>query len=90
MIQSGLSDWETISRRMSKAPAEIGRYTQHGKDIAVGNPAHVTVMNPTATYRVDRDLVASKSRNTPFHGMQLPGVVTATFFNGILTHRAGA
>ena len=90
MIQSGLSDWATISQRMSKTPAEIGRYTQHGKDIAVGNPAHVTVINPTATYRVDRDLVASKSRNTPFHGMQLPGVITATFFNGSLTHRDGA
>ena len=90
MIQSGLSDWATISQRMSKTPAEIGRYAQHGKDIAVGNPAHVTVINPTATYRVDRDLVASKSRNTPFHGMQLPGVITATFFNGSLTHRDGA
>ena len=90
MIQSGLSDWATISQRMSKTPAEIGRYTHHGKDIAVGNPAHVTVINPTATYRVDRDLVASKSRNTPFHGMQLPGVITATFFNGSLTHRDGA
>ena len=90
MIQSGLSDWATISQRMSKTPAEIGRYTQHGKDIAVGNPAHVTVINPTATYRVDRDLVASKSRNTPFHGMQLPGVITATFFNGSLSHRDGA
>ena len=90
MIQSGVSNWSTMSTRMSKTPAEIGRYSEHGKDIAVGNPAHVTVINPTATYRVDRDLVASKSRNTPFHGMQLPGVVTATFFNGILTHRAGA
>jgi dihydroorotase len=90
MIQSGLSNWSTMSTRMSKTPAEIGRYSKHGKDIAVGNPAHVTVINPTATYSVDRDLVASKSRNTPFHGMQLPGVVTATFFNGILTHRAGA
>jgi dihydroorotase len=90
MIQSGLSDWPTMVKRMSSAPAAIGRYVQHGKDIAVGNPAHVTVMNPTATYRVDRDLVASKSRNTPFHGMELPGVVGATFYNGSLTYRAGS
>jgi dihydroorotase len=75
---------------MSTTPAAIGRYVEHGKDIAVGNPAHVTVMNPTAAYRVDRDLVASKSRNTPFHGMELPGVVGATFYNGALTYRAGA
>lgn len=90
MIQSGLSDWPTMVKRMSSAPAAIGRYVQHGKDIAAGNPAHVTVMNPTATYRVDRDLLASKSRNTPFHGVELPGVVGATFYNGSLTYRAGS
>ena len=90
MIQSGLTDWSTIATRMSATPASIGRYVNHGKDIAVGNPGHVTVINPTATYRVDRDLVASKSRNTPFHGMELPGVVGATFYNGALTYRAGA
>jgi dihydroorotase len=90
MIQSGLTDWSTIVTRMSATPAAIGRYVNHGKDIAVGNPGHVTVINPTATYRVDRDLVASKSRNTPFHGMELPGVVGATFYNGALTYRAGA
>jgi len=45
-------------------------------------------MNPTKTYRVDRDLVASRSRNTPFHGMELPGVITATFFRGSLSYEA--
>jgi dihydroorotase len=47
-------------------------------------------MNPTKSMRVDRDLVSSRSRNTPFHGMELPGVVMATFFKGNLSYKAGA
>jgi dihydroorotase len=85
MVETKLMDWSGVAERMSSAPARIARYENHGREIAVGEPANLTVMNPTKTYRVDRDLVASRSRNTPFHGMELPGVVLATFFNGKLS-----
>ena len=85
MVETKLMDWSGVAERMSSAPARIARYENHGREIAVGAPANLTVMNPTKTYRVDRDLVASRSRNTPFHGMELPGVVLATFFNGKLS-----
>ena len=88
MVSTGLLSWEAVVERMSTAPAAIGGYAQHGQAIAVGGAAHLTVINPTAPHRVDRDRVASRSRNTPFHGMDLLGVVTATFFNGQLTHAA--
>ena len=90
MVESGLMKWSDVADRMSSAPAKIGRYENHGLQIAVGKPAHITVMNPTATYRVDRDRMASRSRNTPFHGMELPGTIQATFFQGQLTYQAGA
>lgn len=90
MVESGLMKWSDVADRMSTAPAKIGRYENHGHQIAVGKPAHITVMNPTATYRVDRDRMASRSRNTPFHGMELPGTIQATFFQGQLTYQAGA
>ena len=85
MVETKLMDWSGVAERMSITPARIARYENHGREIAVGAPANLTVMNPTKTYRVDRDLVASRSRNTPFHGMELPGVVLATFFNGKLS-----
>ena len=90
MVESGLMKWSDVADRMSSAPAKIGRYENHGHQISVGKPAHITVMNPTATYRVDRDRMASRSRNTPFHGMELPGTIQATFFQGQLTYQAGA
>ena len=90
MVESGLMKWSDVADRMSSAPAKIGRYENHGHQISVGKPAHITVMNPTATHRVDRDRMASRSRNTPFHGMELPGTIQATFFQGQLTYQAGA
>jgi len=89
MVQTGLLTWEGVADRMSRTPARIAGYESHGGKIEVGAPAHLTVINPTQNYRVDRDLVASRSRNTPFHGMELSGVVQATFFRGIPTYLAG-
>jgi dihydroorotase len=88
MVQTGLLSWEGLVERMSSKPAQIGLYENHGRGIEVGAPAHLTVINPTATHRVDRDRVSSRSRNTPFHGMELQGVVTATIFAGKLTYKA--
>ena len=82
MVQTGLMDWQLVADRLSYAPARIGRYADHGQQIGIGARAHLTVINPTEVFRVDRDLVASRSRNTPFHGMELPGHVVATLFSG--------
>ena len=89
MVATGLMSWDAVADRMSYAPARIGRYSNHGQEIAIGNAANITVINPTQTMRVDRDRVASRSRNTPFHGMDLQGVVTATFFRGSPTYLNG-
>ncbi len=82
MVATGLMNWESVADRMSYAPAKIARYAEQGKALTVGATANITLINPAQTYRVDRDLVASRSRNTPFHGMDLQGAVTATFFRG--------
>jgi dihydroorotase len=90
MVQTGFMNWSQVADRMSLAPARIGRYESHGQALTVGALAHITVINPTQLWRVDRDRLASRSRNTPFHGMEIPGVVQATFFKGRLTHKVGA
>ena len=89
MVETGLMNWEKVADRMSYAPARIGRYENQGQELKVGAPAHITVMNPTQVLRVDRDLVASRSRNTPFHGMQLPGRILATIYNGTVVFEGG-
>ena len=90
MVESGLMDWAGVQDRMSIAPARIGGYIDHGREVTAGAPAHLTVINPNAAYRVDRDQLQSKSRNTPFHGMEFSARVVATFFHGRAVYQAGA
>ncbi len=89
MVESGLMDWIGVQNRMSTAPARIGGYSDHGREVTVGAPAHLTVINPKASYRVDRDQLQSKSRNTPFHGMEFSARVIATFFHGEMVYSEG-
>jgi len=89
MVETGLMDWAGVQNRMSVAPARIGGYTDHGRVLAIGAPAHLTVINPKAPYRVDRDQLQSKSRNTPFHGMEFAARVVATFFHGEIVYQDG-
>lgn len=89
MVATGLMNWEAVADRMSYAPAKIARYDNHGSALKVGGNANITLINPSQTFRVDRDLVASRSRNTPFHGMDLQGTVTATFYRGLPTYLNG-
>jgi len=86
MVETGLMNWATVADRMSYAPARIGLYENQGQELKVGAPAHMAVMDPTSLFTVDRDLVASRSRNTPFHGMELPGRIVATIFNGAVVY----
>jgi dihydroorotase len=89
MVDSGLMNWMQVADRMSIAPARIGGYESHGQSLVVGSVANLVVINPTQKWTVDRDLVLSKSSNTPYHGHELPGVITQTFFKGKATYSNG-
>ena len=89
MVASGAMSWDRLESVMSIAPASIGRYANHGQHLEVGKPAHITVVNPQGSITINKDDLASKSKNTPFHGMNFQGTVVATIFNGLLTHRVG-
>ncbi len=86
MVDTGLLDWAGVAERMSYAPARIGRVSdQHGRPVAVGEPANVVLYDPAATRTIDATESASLSRNTPYRDMVLPGRVVATFLRGRAT-----
>lgn len=82
MIDTGLMDWEGFARVTSITPAAIGGVKTQGRPLAAGEPANVILVNPSARRTVDPSKMASKGRNSPFAGLELPGVVQATFFAG--------
>src|SRR6266496_3554024 len=82
MVETGLLDWAGVADRMSARPARIGRLPGHGQPLAPGSPASLTLYDPEPRAAVDPAAHVSKSRNTPFAGMTLPGRVVATFLRG--------
>ena len=86
MVETGLLGWAEVADRMSARPARIGRLSGHGNPLKPGEPANLTLYDPAAPREpVDPAAHASKSRNTPFAGMALPGRVVATFLRGVPT-----
>jgi dihydroorotase len=84
LVEPGLLDWAGIADRMSARPAAIGRLSGHGR-LAPGEPANLVLYDPAPREAVDPTAHASKSRNTPFAGLVLPGRVVATFLRGRAT-----
>ena len=82
MIDTKLMSWADLVDRMSITPAKIAGYERHGQQIKVGSDANLTIIDTSANWIVDRNRLASKSKNTPFEGMQLPAQVLHTFLNG--------
>ena len=74
--------WAGIADRMSTKPAHIAGLAEHGQAIGPDRPANLTLVDPAARWTVDPASLASRSRNTPFAGMELPGRVVATFLRG--------
>jgi dihydroorotase len=95
IVNTGLLGWSQVADRMSARPAAIGRLTassptgpgadpvlRHGGPIAAGSPANLVLYDPAHVSAVDPATHASRSRNSPFAGMKLPGQVVATFLRG--------
>ena len=85
LVEPGLLDWRGVADRLSTRPAHIGRLDGHGRPLAVGEPANLVLVDPSARWTVDPARLASKSRNTPFAEREMHGRVVATFLRGTPT-----
>jgi dihydroorotase len=90
MVDTGLLDWAGVADRMSVRPSRIGRLDGHGRPLAVGEPANVVLVDPTATWTATARAMQTASRNTPFEGRTMHGTVVATFLRGRATVLGGA
>jgi dihydroorotase len=82
MVETGLLDWAGVADRMSFRPARIGRLMGQGRPLEAGSPANLVLYDSAPRTVVDPAGFASKSRNSPFTGLTLPGRVVATFLRG--------
>ena len=70
--------------RVTRAPAQIlGVANGH---LGVGANADICVFDPEARFTVTPKTLKSQGKNTPFLGLELPGVVRATVIDGHLDY----
>ena len=90
MIDSNLMSWTDLVDRMSIKPAQIAGYKQQGQTIAENSPANLILVDIAGSWQVERKNLKSKSKNTPFEGMNLPGVISDVIYNGKLVLSNGS
>lgn len=80
LVSDGVLTLSQLVEKMSCNPSQIlglGRGT-----LAVGAIADLTLVDPAATWIVDAEKLASKSKNSPFIGWELHGQVRCTIVSG--------
>jgi dihydroorotase len=93
----GVATVELVDTGILTLPALVGCLTSRPAAIAHlpsgtlgrGADADVVVFDPAAEWTVDPATFFSRSRNTPFTGRRLRGVVRWTIVGGRIVHRAG-
>jgi len=89
MIESKLMSWSDLVDRMSVKPAQIAGYEKQGQAISKLSPANLILIDTAASWQVERDKLKSKSKNTPFDQMTIPGVISDVIYNGKLVLSSG-
>ncbi len=89
MVDSGLMSFTELIARMCSKPAEIAGYTDHIKPLEVGRLASLMVVDRDRRWQVDRELTVSRSKNTPFHGLEVGCYVHDVLYRGTWVMREG-
>lgn len=79
LVQDGEISMETLVEKMSRNPAD---FLGMDNRLIPGNIADITVIDPDRCHVIDPDTFVSKSRNTPFSGMEVKGDVFLTMVEG--------
>lgn len=83
LVDTGVMSLHDVLGALSWRPARIARIDdRHGRPVAVGEPANLTVIDPTTIWTVAADDTASRSRNIPYVGHTLRGRVRHTVLAG--------
>ena len=85
LVEEGVLTLRDVVLKMSVNPARILGINKGS--IAIGEAADITMIKPGATWVVDAGNLKSKSRNTPFDGWKMRGMVSYTIVGGRVVYR---
>lgn len=85
LIVPGHLSWIQLLHLLTAGPAEI--LGLDAGTLQIGRPADITLIDPAADWTVDSTQFRSRSRNTPFHNMQLPARIRAAIVDGEIRYQ---
>lgn len=80
LVHAGVISMARMVELMSLNPARILHVP--GGTLGVGGLADITILAPELAVTIDRAMLKSKSKNTPYHGWTFRGGVAATIVGG--------
>ena len=80
LIDKGYLSWADAIRKMTINPARI--LNLPGGSLSVGSPADIAIIDPEKKWVVDAAQFRSRSKNSPFIGWELTGLVVKTILGG--------
>ncbi len=89
LVEPGWLSLAQAVERLTTGPARCRRLPGHGGPLEAGTPANLTAFDPAARWTVDGAALASRARNTPYHGRELRGRVVHVLLRGAFTVRDG-
>jgi dihydroorotase len=86
LVEEGVLGLGPLLEKMTVGGARI--FDLRAGTLKPGVAADVVIFDPRARWTVNREHMRSKSRNTPFHGWELPGRVRYTIVGGRVVHES--
>jgi len=85
LVTEGVLSPSDLIKKMTLHPAHILRIPKGS--LAVGADADITVIDPQKAWTVDRTLLRSRGKNSPFHGWTMKGKAVLTMVGGFIRYR---
>lgn len=89
LIENNRLTWPTLIARLTIGPVKVLNLRDAGT-LAIGSPADVTLIDPSAPWTIDPQRFRSKSRNTPFGGWNVRSQIRTAIVGGVIRYQANA
>ncbi len=86
LVRKGHLTVEEVISKMTIEPARILRLDKG--TLTIGADADIAIIDPEKEVTLDVKNFASKSRNSPFHGWRLQGIIYMTILSGRVVYRS--
>jgi dihydroorotase len=84
LVRDGFLTLNEMIRLLTASPAKV--FNLSGGTLAVGSAADIVIFDPEKEWTYSKDVILSKSKNSPYLGKTMKGAVVKTLVNGVVKY----